>query len=305
MSRDEVEAGWLQVPFFNYVRFVLARTRRLRDSRQASADQSALEVVQPLALVSGIVRLCAIQWYLKGHFWPEVWRGMGRSVRPPAEVYALMTIALQGELPAMHGSWSYQKALAWEAQRLVWGRTTTRRRLRGIGAGPVSRLARPEDAGVFLGDAFGAIIEDFSHGWSNAIVETWESLRMAVTVAADELAELEADGLHHTADRLRRAHLVEIVHGEEAAVPLYRAIIREEPGNAKAHCALGKARLHMGESRGAEYIRRAVDLDATLRQDADGLLGLHEQFMDLSARDPADQKRAVARVGLRHRSSLH
>jgi hypothetical protein len=105
--------------------------------------------------------------------------------------------------------------------------------------------------------------------WRVQIAQPWQKRYAEVQARRQQLSELEAQAERAPltpGQRWLHAHLVEEFRGEEVALPLYQAILAEQPEDSGALFAVGRIRIGQQDADGIAQIETAmrIDTDAIL-----------------------------------------
>src|SRR5262249_45618560 len=103
--------------------------------------------------------------------------------------------------------------------------------------------------------------------WRWLTLEGWKDYYRRSREDRRTLSELDEKAQQETltpADRLRRARLTEQFLGEEAAAPLYRAIVAAYPRDAPARFDLGRVLIDRNDAEGLASLEAAMTIDDRL-----------------------------------------
>lgn len=262
-------------PYFGAYTFVLMR------QHEYEADRLAAGVVGARTMAQMLVDLRARGTFLGERFWPGVWRSTVDGAMPPSDVYLRLTSAIREPLPAADLD-------AWFAAALKL-RTDTddthpapSDRIAAL-VGPVDGAGRLSNGGAlrpspafaapaadhYLGASHERLAREFGAAWREAASEAWQARVEGTRTAREGLAALAAkadtDGLTMD-ERWQQAEWTEEIHDSAAALPLYEAILGDEPEHVSAMFACGRIQLANGDESGIALLERTMerDRDATL-----------------------------------------
>ncbi len=125
----------------------------------------------------------------------------------------------------------------------------------------------PDAAALFLGDSEKALVASLDAAWRADSAQLWSGIHEEALRAKRTLSEMLrldfSKGL--TLDmELRRAQLLELAEGPEAARAPLEDILNKEPGCAKAKLQLGRVRAVLGDRAGAAMMLEAMAADPSL-----------------------------------------
>ncbi len=245
-------------PYFGAYSFVLARTQ------EYEADRHAADVSTPRVTADALARVYLSAEALNREFWQPLYQRIADHPEPPANGFHDLGEALsRGRLDGDADS-RLRKALMTNT-----GTTDThpclRDRLAALGEAP--RVPPPparSAAGHYLADALPEIAEILSQGWREGVAPAWRQRHEEMRQEREQLAALEekraAEGLSPDED-LQRAILVESLHGEEEALPLYKGVLERDMEHASASFAYGRLLLGRDDPAGVAWIEQAMARD--------------------------------------------
>ncbi|HEU4564935.1 MAG TPA: M48 family metallopeptidase [Gemmatimonadaceae bacterium] len=262
-------------PYFGAYTFVLARWH------EYEADRLAADIVGARTMAQTLVDLRARGEFLGERFWPAVWAGTSCGEPAPEDVYLRLASATREPVPDA-------ELARWHAAvlklRTDSGDThpAPRDRLAAL-VGPVDAAGRLADgselrpspafaataAEHYLGASHERLAAEIGAVWRREVEEGWRARVEGGRAAREGLAALAAKagaGGLTMEERWREAEWREEVHGAGAALPLYEALLRDDPGHLSALFACGRILLGRGEERGIALIEQTMarDHDATL-----------------------------------------
>ena len=256
-------------PYFGAYTFVLQRRH------EYEADRLAAGVVGPVAMAQTLVDLNVRDRFLSERFWPSVWKEVDAREAPPQDVYERMAVSAREPLPAA-------EAEAWVAAAFR-RRTDTddthpalRDRVAAL-VGGAEPGRSPEDAALratpgfsapaaahYFGRAHRAIAREMSGIWQAAAEMSWEHTRLARSEAREGIAALTAKAAAEPLDvneRWQLADWTEDIDGADAALPMFEAVLRDDPEHASALFSTGRLLLDRRDERGIALIERVMERD--------------------------------------------
>lgn len=253
-------------PYFGAYTFVLQR------QHEYEADRLAAGVVGEDAMAQTLVDLEVRDSWLQKRFWPQVWKESETSDAPPADVHARLEAAARQPLPPVDlEAWTTaafkRRTDTIDTHPAIRDRVAA---LRRHGARPVAEAAFAKSAAAhYLGASHDRLVAELSAEWQLHAGISWSMQRAAREEAREGLAALEAKAATEPLDleeRWQLADWTEDVHGPDAAMPHFDALLAEEPEHASALFAKGRVLLARGDEQGLALIERvmAKDVDAVL-----------------------------------------
>ncbi len=259
-------------PFFNAYSFVLAR------AQEYEADAYSVDLAGRETAARTLVRVNTKERALQEEFWPGFYRQAHDDAQPPRDPFSQMLTGLEKsvERPTAE-KWFLQ------AVRVRTGYDDTHPsladRLAAMGYQmegqddhkvPESLLDTDVSGEMTAADYYlGTLPEDFIPGcdrlWKEQIARTWREQHKLIQETRARLIKLEEKSKSHPLtldEQWERARCLRDTKDSEAAVPILRELIRQDPGHAGAHYALGGILLERQDQEGIEFLEKAMQLDA-------------------------------------------
>lgn len=250
-------------PYFSACTFVLARTHEYEADRLAAQAEGTRTAAQTL------VDFAMADDFLARDFWPSLFQRASSQPQPGNAFHELGQAVRRG---------AWRETARERLERVLKEETEIqdshpclRDRIAALGEEPAlpEPLAGESAADHYLGPALPRLIERLENEWSAAVAPAWQQRYEEAQRQRERLAALEAKspgGPLGAGEALERALLTESLAGEEAALPLYRAVLEIEPENAAASFHLGRLLLGREDPEGVERIETAMarDEDFTL-----------------------------------------
>jgi Zn-dependent protease with chaperone function len=262
-------------PRFNGLSFVLSR----RQEHEADAAASRLAGVE--AAGRALLRLEILSRLVDEGFWPEVQRLAVDLPEPPGDLYARMAAFVRREPGPEAARW-LREALAVPTNNADT-HPCLRDRLAAMGfpgadgaefLPDVPRVGTTA-AEAWLGPLEGALQTRFSGAWADAMRGAWADRHREAAErkkALEAIGAAEAEGSLTPARKWERIEHVADVDGEEAAVPLLRELLEEEPDHAAANFLFGRILLERDDAAGIGHLERAMARDRFATPEACGLI---------------------------------
>lgn len=147
-------------------------------------------------------------------------------------------------------------------------------RLAKLGVESVSVPSGPDAAELLLGAETEPLAAGLDMIWVEEARATWRRIHEEAAFAKRALAEMLSapTGEPSLEMKLKRAQLLEMASGEDAAFEPLARIVEEHPGCALAKLHLGRVMLSKRKPGGPELIKEAMSLDRRLLTDGSTLL---------------------------------
>jgi Zn-dependent protease with chaperone function len=254
-------------PFFSAYSFVLAR------ADEYVADACARELAGAPAAAATLLRLSVAAPFMAGPFWLEVYRRADRESEPPADGFTSLLAALPAQFAGEAATTALDHALAQETGYSDTHPCLTER-LRALGYDPASAraelnvLAREplaeSAAERFLGAATTSLAARFDREWQEAAAPRWRARHAFVRETRQRLAALVEKAREQPLSEEEtwdHARCTGEIEGDNAAVPLLRALLDDHPEHSKANFAYGQLLLKQGDDSGIAHVERAMAID--------------------------------------------
>lgn len=298
------------VPYFNAYSFVLAR------ANEYEADRTSREIAGADAAASALTRFNTVGHYLSTRFWPDLFKTANNHAEPPYLPLARLREQLRDALPESFAAAGFNMALA-QATDLGDTHPSLQDRLRALGvtAVPPDPVDRSAADRLLDPDVVGEIVSRLDSEWQSATLDSWRNYfdrsrqdRRALT----DLDNKAAQGASTLQERLKRAALTEQFVGEAACVPLYRALVNDEPKSAAARYNLGRILIGNDDADGLKLLEEAMVIDDRFVAAGCELAYLHlmrtgqpevgESYRErLATQQKLEQRAAEERIGPRLR----
>jgi Zn-dependent protease with chaperone function len=250
-------------PFFGAYSFVLAR------AQEYEADRAAAELVGAEHAADALVATSAAGAFLSEAFWPGIYKDANQQAEPPASPYSEMQRSFQaGIAPELAQGWVAQALQAQTGS--VDTHPSLADRLAALGQPVRQPVPLAETAAqAMLGADLEILRTQLDQTWRVQIAQPWQKRYAEVQARRQQLGELEAQAERAPltpGQRWLHARLVEEFRGEEVALPLYQAILAEQPEDSGALFAAGRIRIGQQDADGIAQIEAAmrIDTDAIL-----------------------------------------
>lgn len=275
-------------PWFGAWSFVLAR------QTEYAADRVSALATSPATAARALVTVAVEADRFQSEHWPTVIDAAERHDRPPVLPYA----AARGffAAPSARRGTPLARALA-VTSGLEDTHPALAQRLAALGEPsreplPCARSAAED----LLPDGGAALAAGFDDDWWSANAEAWSATREAFEAGVARLAALDAaatDGSIAPTDRFDHAVLTERVHGVDAALPLYAALVTD-PGEpvdeGLARRAIVRLRLAAGDEAALADVEAQLAANSS-RDETATLIDLANQYFAMHA--PNDVRRAT------------
>ena len=248
------------VPYFTAYSFPLAR------ANEYEADAAAARLTSPQAIAEALTAVNVVGRYLDERYWSDIHRSASDLPRPAFAPYGSLADKVSGGLQDQPVADWVEHAL----QRETSSDDThpaLADRLRALQQGPLLSLPGPDArADRLLGPALSTITEELDCRWEAAVLPAWEERYQTATRGRERLRELDAllqqgtelspqDGYDHA------CLTEEYGAGEDAALPLFRALYAQAPDQPVVSYALGLRLLQRDDDEGLALVEKATELD--------------------------------------------
>lgn len=245
------------VPYFNAYALPVARVHEFE------ADDAAAQVAGREAAAAGLAAgLLAARWVERA-YWPGVFRTAELSQAPPVALVPL--VERIGEARSYGDVEGAFHDLLAEDTDVTSSHPSLRERLQHLGIDPDVALAaatHPErrTALEVLGASADRLASAVDAYWRARVASDWREVHRQAVESRRRLRELEAAEVRSPEEELERAGLVEGLEGEDAALPLYRAVVGGQE-EAFAFFAIGRILLERGDEEGLSWLDKAIAAD--------------------------------------------
>lgn len=242
-------------PTFNAYSFVLAR------AQEYAADQASVRVVGAAPAAEALVLAGVGAHFQQAEIWEPLWKRVRDEPQPAQRPHARLLESGGAMLGWAGAETQLQRSLK---RRTDWSDThpALSDRLAAIGQdGRVPTHGGPSAAQAFLGSLAETLAGELDARWFDAVADQWREQHEHVQERRAQLAELEARPTLSTEERTQQARLAEEIHGADAALPLFEALLADQQDDAGANYAVGRLRLAREDESGLPLLRRAVALD--------------------------------------------
>jgi Zn-dependent protease with chaperone function len=268
-------------PWFNAYSFVLARRH------EYEADAAAAAATRADALGSALIRL-AVQSDRYDRHLESLYQHANTSPEPLERPFASGKRMFQAPPDADYSQQSLTESLS-RRTGLDDTHPCLADRLAALQVRPElpAELGAPASTAL-LGDLAGRLEEEFDGEWWASTEDWWRQSAQLRLEEIAELAELDGAAMLDPQQRLRRAGLTAALRGESEALPLYRAIVRDNPTNGDAAYAAGMILLNANDCAGVELLQ-----DVAARQPRDAaachwaIAAFHRRSGDTAAEQAA------------------
>jgi hypothetical protein len=260
--RDRRHTGVLGIPFRRYQPCFDAYLSVAARAQERRADRRAGALAGTRALADALLRIRILEQGLKHRYWPSIRRRLVSSPEPAGSPFVGMKAALPELMSLGEKQASVDLALA-SPEMLTDTHPRLRDRLEALGEAPrVPPTADPTASEVLLGAARDGLAAKLDVLWARRMAKLWTKARELLKREAPKLARADDEGGSASQDATREIELArvrEYVHGLEAALPHYRAILDAYPDNSAARLALARALLETGREEGLDVLGPLFD----------------------------------------------
>lgn len=258
-------AQWLFTGFFGwYAPYFKAYTTVLSRANEFEADAMAARI-SPGAVGPSLCRIQVAARFLKHSFWPDVLAQARTSPEPPPGVHRRL-------MGAMREAGSHPLAAEWLAEglrqptRIDDSHPATAERLAAVGAEPAPAPAFQRSAAEdLLGDRAELLASVLNRLWANEVRPYWREQHRSAAGAAVTLEALQSRAEPLSPEEHgERVRMTAALHGDRAAVPMARALLDADQGDASVHLLLGRALAAESDLAALPHLDRAMELDDEL-----------------------------------------
>lgn len=269
-------------PYFNAYSFVLAR------AQEYEADRFAVEMGGAAALGRALTRLELAGAWLEPRFWTGVRRRLPDAAEPPAGIIEEFAAAVRAAIPSDVAHRTLAQALARRTD-IADTHPSLSERLRGMGVGPdvaTEAVAEPPAAGMtaaerYFGAAGNRLLTRLDEHWRTLVRAGWAAGHEEAARKGSRLQELDQRATSEPlAESLQweRCELAYELHGQEAAEPLVRDLLRVAPDHPFGNLLMGRFLLERDDGAGVALVERAIERHPACREPGHALLiAYHER----------------------------
>jgi Zn-dependent protease with chaperone function len=244
-------------PYFNAYTFALAR------DNEYVADRAAAEVAGTGHAASALVRIELAGRFESERHWTPITGHAALKATPPQDPVSALG-------PRIRAAAADADAPRWLAVSLA--RKTDHAdthpalgdRLTALGVPPGSAVEPfddPSSVATLLGPLEQTLAARFDEEWRTAARDWWAERHAEFETARARLAALAERGDLDPDEAYEQARLAGALAGDDAALPLLEALLRETPDHARTHYALGCLRLERGDAGGLDHLETAMRLE--------------------------------------------
>ena len=242
------------VPYFNAYALPIARVHELE------ADDAAAQVAGREAAAASLAAGLLTSRWVNAAYWPGVFRAAERSQSPPAALVPL--VQRIGEARSHGDVEGAFRRLLEETTEVTSSHPSLSERLQHLGVEPEAALAAataPERSSALglLGTSAERLASAVDAFWRARVAGDWEEAHRRAVEGRRRLNQLEDAETRSPEEDLERAGLVEGLEGEDAALPLYHALVGG-PQEAFAFFSIGRILLERGDEEGLSWLDRAI-----------------------------------------------
>ncbi|HEX6964243.1 MAG TPA: M48 family metalloprotease [Gemmatimonadaceae bacterium] len=292
------------VPYFGAYSFVLAR------AHETEADRISADVAGSTTAGTALLALALRARYQSEIVWPGVTSRIVDEPVPPRAAFAGLVQAMPAALPTEYAGPWLASSLS-EASDFTDPHPSLAARLEALGQLPsgdaaitaiAEELAQPIDpsataAARYLGPLAATLASELDEQWRSEVSARWTDRHRHLVRARDGLRELAAraeQGPLEPGERYRMADWTEDIHGADAALPIVKALVDDEPEHASALFMLGRLFLARGDEAGIDYIERAIRIDPSATATAASMIAAYLRGVGRGEDATAYEARAAA-----------
>ena len=228
------------------------RASALRRTHEYEADAGAPDRADQAA---ALVRLELGARFVDERFWPGLWSRVRKEPEPPKPFSEL--------IPALSGD------VVTEAEPLDTASEThpaLNSRLQALSIELTDALTRaraphPERASNLLGSTRARLVGFLDDRWRGEMASYWREQHRAHLDDLARLASLDGAEADEPAALQERAGLTMRVHGDDAAEPLFAALLELDPSNAVVQYFFGRRLLERGDESGLKHLECAMEAE--------------------------------------------
>jgi hypothetical protein len=238
--------------------------------REYAADALAQSMTSPEIAAGDLIQTYIYQYYLQEVFSRQLDRQARESETPPADVVSKMLTSLRQPLdPQMTQVWL--GLLLGQATDTDDTHPCLSDRLAAVGY-PVPETWLPSPilctaAEHFFGDRLTDLASELDLRWQKSQAHLWSDQYHQARYQREYLDLLKSKatkGSLSLGEATIQADLTRILRDELIALPLWQAILNQDPNHADANYQVGKTMADRGHPIGCEYLERAIALDSNL-----------------------------------------
>jgi len=255
-------------PFFNAYSFVLARRQ------EYEADSYSVKLVGRDVAARSLIRLSTAQHSLEEEFWPAFFRRAHAEPKAPQDPFSQILLGVgQSTSSARARKWF------WDELKTRTGHDDTHPaladRLEALGFSRdnfekdnITKLlveTNGESSGnaaeYYLRELPEDLIAGYDRLWREQITKPWRERHDNFQQTRRRLTELQDKENSDTLtldEQMERVRALREVSESDAALPLLRRILQENPDHAEANFSLGALLLEQNDSSGIEYLKKTL-----------------------------------------------
>jgi len=246
------------IPFFNAYSFVLARLN------EYEADRRSAEFIGSNYAAQALINVSIKAQFLEHTFWPKLYAEADNHEKPPYKPFSALPIAFNAGISPYDSKCWLKKALE-EYTSTEDTHPCLTDRLESLGEKAQLPESIKENAAQYLfGENYAILTKKMNRSWTQGIKTQWQERFHYAQSSKSQLKYLKnkAKKTILSIDEIwQQAALTEEFNGEEAAFPLYQAVLKNYARHPFANYALGRILLERGDEQGIHFIERAMDSD--------------------------------------------
>ncbi len=255
--------NWYE-PFFKAYSFVLAR------ADEYEADRCAAQMGGIQNQAGALINIAINSHFLQECFWPKVYKQTVHLEEPPDGTITNLLHELQKGVASEQAANWLDLALA-EKTENDDTHPCLSERLYALGyqasldqrPAPVQQTA----AQHFFGEALESFAAHLDDHWKKDIAKSWKYQYVRTQYQKQNLDALSKKAHNHsltTEEAWKRAYLTGKFKGNQAAIPLFQEVLRQQPEHPLANYQLGQVLLERNDDSGVNYLKAAIEADPSL-----------------------------------------
>ncbi len=278
-------------------KWVSAPAARLHELR---IDKPMMDSINDRDVADLLAAQLIAERFLRERYFPELMKIARKRPNPPP-------IAYSGLDHLFNRYWSGADAKQWLKQAFNGAprpgdtRPALAKRLLEIGhtSPRVPSPLRQAASRALLAGALKHTLAKQDGRWMRRVMPQWRTLHQAAKREQQRLRVLYEKSRKTRLDlpeARELASLVERCYGKAKAVPLYRQLLKNNPGDANVSFAAGRFLLSVGDARGVEALQRAMRLDPRFLDPATNLLESYQAHRQSVPIDTGDTGGNTAQI---------